>query len=149
MIYEEVYKNIFTVNKKYALGQCISEDVDMGEGIATDFDKQFKGMKKYILNTLKDNNLHFPVTILYQSNKGNVFNLITKKVCSGKPNYITIGKCLEEMAKICKDQNIKYLALPKIGSGLDRLQWGEIREIIQEEFKDQDIEILVCRYHKK
>lgn len=148
MTYEERYVNIFTVDKKYALGQCISEDCDMGEGIAEDFHNKFKGMKKYLLKTLDDNKLHFPVTILYQSNKGNIFNLITKKVCSGKPNYVTIGKCINEMAKICKDQDIKYLALPKIGAGLDRLQWGEIREMIQEEFKDQDIEILICRYHK-
>ena len=39
---------------------------------------------------------------------------------------------------------IKYVAMPKIGCGLDRLQWGKVREIINETFKDLDIEILVC-----
>jgi hypothetical protein len=34
--------------------------------------------------------------------------------------------------------------MPKIGYGLDRLQWGKTKEIIQEVFKDTDIEILVC-----
>ena len=45
------------------------------------------------------------------------------------------------MALLCKELEIKYLGLPKIGCGLDRLQWGKVREIIKEEFKDLDIEI--------
>lgn len=40
---------------------------------------------------------------------------------------------------------IKYLAIPRIASGLDRLQWAKVREIIKEVFDDMDIEILVCR----
>lgn len=39
---------------------------------------------------------------------------------------------------------VKYLAMPKIGCGLDRLQWGKVKEIICEVFKDMDVEILVC-----
>ena len=31
--------------------------------------------------------------------------------------------------------------MPKIGCGLDKLQWGKVREIIKEEFKDVDIQI--------
>ncbi len=38
----------------------------------------------------------------------------------------------------------KYLAMPKIGCGLDKLQWSKVREIICDVFKDVDIEILVC-----
>lgn len=47
------------------------------------------------------------------------------------------------MALLCKELEIKYLGLPKIGCGLDRLQWGKVREIIKEEFKNLDIEIEV------
>lgn len=34
--------------------------------------------------------------------------------------------------------------MPKIGCGLDRLQWGKVREIIKEIFGDLDIEVRVC-----
>lgn len=45
--------------------------------------------------------------------------------------------------KYAKEQ-IQYLAMPKIGCGLDRLQWGKVREIIKDVFNDVNIEILVC-----
>ena len=90
--------------------------------------------------------MKFPVTILYKGKKQDVFNLITKKVCTGKPNYNTIGQCIKQMADICKEENIKHLAMVKIGCGLDRLQWGEVREIIQSYFQSIDIEIIVCRF---
>lgn len=47
------------------------------------------------------------------------------------------------MVEQCERHEIKYLAMPKIGCGLDRLQWGKVREIIQDKFKDLDIEIEV------
>lgn len=47
------------------------------------------------------------------------------------------------MACLCRKLNIKYLDLPKIGCGLDRLSQAKVREIIKEEFKDLDIEIEV------
>lgn len=47
------------------------------------------------------------------------------------------------MRDFCKCVDVKYLAMPKIGCGLDRLQWSKVREIIKEEFKDLDIEIEV------
>ena len=45
------------------------------------------------------------------------------------------------MRDYCIKYNIHYLAMPKIGCGLDKLQWGKVREIIKEEFKDVDIQI--------
>lgn len=34
--------------------------------------------------------------------------------------------------------------MPKIGCGLDKLEWDKVEEIIKETFKDCDIDILVC-----
>ena len=144
MKYEEIHRNLFTMDKKYVLVQAISLDCEMGKGIAVEFDKKFKGMKSYLKNEIKKNSLKFPITILYKG-KQDVFNLITKRIYNGKPTYNTIGQCIKQMADICIQENIKYLAMPKIGCGLDRLQWGEVREIIQSYFKDIDIEIIVCK----
>ena len=44
----------------------------------------------------------------------------------------------------CENLNITKLAMPKIGSGLDRLDWEKVKEIIQDVFDDSDIEILIC-----
>ena len=38
----------------------------------------------------------------------------------------------------------KKIAMPHIGCGLDRLEWPKVRNIIQEVFHDDGIEILIC-----
>ena len=48
------------------------------------------------------------------------------------------------MKEIVIMNNIKFIAMPKIGCGLDRLQWDKVKEIIINTFKDIDLEILVC-----
>ena len=68
---------------------------------------------------------------------------MTKKYYYGKPTYETISKCIKDIAYLCRKLDIKYLGLPKIGCGLDKLQWEKVRKIIKEEFKDLDIEIEV------
>lgn len=135
--------NLFELDKKYALAHCISQDCAMGAGIAIQFDKKFKGMKNYCKRVIKENNLSFPIIIPFNKDDRTIFNLVTKRVYYGKPTYQTITKCIQDMAYICKEFNIKYLAIPKIGCGLDKLQWGKVREIIEQEFKDIDIEIEV------
>ena len=51
---------------------------------------------------------------------------------------------LEEMKKQAIEMNIKKIAMPKIGCGLDRLMWYRVSKMIQEIFNDTDIEIVVC-----
>ncbi|WP_374017833.1 hypothetical protein ABU162_27665 [Paenibacillus thiaminolyticus] len=48
------------------------------------------------------------------------------------------------MRVVCLEEGITALAMPQIGYGLDKLQWGKVREIIKEVFADTDIEIVVC-----
>lgn len=143
MILNEKKGDLFELDDKYALAHCISEDCAMGAGIAVEFNKRYRGMKGYCTRVIKENHLSFPCVVLYSNNQNVVFNLITKKVYYGKPTYTTITKCIQEMAFMCKSFNIKYLAMPKIACGLDRLQWGKVREIIKEEFKDLNIKIEV------
>ena len=139
--------NLFELDNKYALCHCVSQDCDnyksWGMGIAVEFKKRFKGMKEYCARVIKENHLSFPCVIPYDNNDRTIFNLITKRVYYGKPTYITITKCIEDMAYMCKERNIKYLGMYKLGCNLDRLQWGKVKEIIEDKFKDLDIEIEV------
>jgi hypothetical protein len=48
------------------------------------------------------------------------------------------------MKRIMELGAITKLAMPKIASGLDRLSWSEVYDIICEVFEDTDVEILVC-----
>lgn len=42
-----------------------------------------------------------------------------------------------------KEQNIKKLTIPKIGSGHDQLKWDQVRSIIRYIFKRSKIKILI------
>jgi len=130
--------NLFEVDDKYYFVHCISADFAMGAGIAVEFNKRFSMRAR--LRTRFGHKTDFPKTVLVYK----VFNLITKAKYYDKPTYQTIEKTIVEMKDICEQESIKYLAMPKIGCGLDRLSWGKVREIIKEQFNDTDIEILVC-----
>lgn len=135
--------DLFSVHDKYALAHCISLDCAMGAGIAKDFDSRFPDMKLDLLHTIESNNLTHPFTIAYIYDDLNIFNLITKQKYWNKPTYETITECIKQLVWFCKERNIKYLAIPKIGCGLDRLSWNKVKSIVEKEFNDLDIEIVV------
>ena len=49
------------------------------------------------------------------------------------------------MKQICLEHNIKKIAMPVIGCGLDRLNWNDVSEQIKNIFVDTEVEILVCK----
>ena len=74
----------------------------------------------------------------------NVFNLVTKARCFHKPTYDTIYETLVDMKEQCEEWDITKLAIPYIGCGLERLNWDEVKDVIEDVFEDTDVEILVC-----
>jgi O-acetyl-ADP-ribose deacetylase (regulator of RNase III) len=140
MTYKEEHRDLFSVNfKEWTPAHCISLDCKMGAGIAVPMRKKFKlgGLKKVV-----DNALYSRAGFCVHHN--GVYNLITKKNYWNKPTYENLKDSIISMMFHSSDYNIKKIAMPKIGCGLDRLSWLKVREIIKEVFKDTDIEILVC-----
>lgn len=136
MILNEKKGNLFELdNEKYFYAHCISLDFNLDKGIAVDFQKKFN--LKRDLEKISSGKYPELITV------NHVFNLVTKKKYWNKPTYESLTTCIQYMRDMCRNCNIKYLAMPKIGCGLDGLQWGKVREIIKEEFKDLDIEIEV------
>lgn len=132
-------KDLFTVPQGYYLAHCISGDFALGAGIAKTFDNvynmRFKLFKRY------NNYTYTKGTALIVDN---VFNLVTKAKYWHKPTYQSVEEALEMMKDQCEYLNITKLAMPKIASGLDKLSWDTVYEIICEVFEDTDIEIMIC-----
>lgn len=145
MIYKEEKKDLFKVSDRYHLVHCISADLALGAGIAATFNRKYD-----LRGTLKENYPDYIMNWIRESKsydclqEGNVFNLVTKTRYYNKPTYSSITGSLVKLRDICIRQNIKYLAMPKIGCGLDRLMWDRVSWIIKDTFADTDIEILVC-----
>ena len=132
-------KDLFTVPQGYWLAHCISGDFALGAGIAKTFDNvynmRFKLFKQY------DNYTYTKGTALIVDN---VFNLVTKAKHWHKPTYQSVEEALQMMKYQCEYLNITKLAMPKIASGLDRLDWDQVYDIICEVFEDTDMEIRIC-----
>lgn len=132
MIFEEIHGDLFEHTLDRVPVHCISQDCKMGAGIAVPMKKKF-----HLASLTADK---FPDCIYYHG----VLNLITKKNYWGKPTYQTLEQSLIKMKEIAKENNIDKLVMPKIGCGLDRLQWSKVREILESIFQDTSIDILVC-----
>jgi O-acetyl-ADP-ribose deacetylase (regulator of RNase III) len=138
-IFEEVKQDLFSVHKGYYLAHCISTDAAMGAGIAKEFKRRF-GLE-LVRDMARDNLLSVGDCIL---DSGRVFNLVTKPKYWHKPTYGSLQGALESMRVHVMSLGITHIAMPTIGCGLDKLQWGVVKEIIKDVYKDVDCHILVC-----
>lgn len=140
MEYRLIQDDIFN-HKDCYYAHCISRDYALGAGIAVEFDKRYD-MRNRLLKLAEEK----PETLDEKCIEvENVFNLITKEKYWEKPSYNSLEESLLEMKeKLSKNKNIKKLVMPKIGCGLDRLSWDKVEPMVQEIFKDLDIEIVVC-----
>ena len=137
MTITEVHRDLFTVDDSYMLVHCIGADLRMGAGIAVPMQKKF-GLRGKI--RAKCESIPCPACV----QTGRVCNLITKKRSSGKPTYNSLQAALYQLKEIVQNKAIQKLAMPKIGCGLDKLQWGKVREMLIQTFDDTKVEILVC-----
>ena len=138
MIYHVVERDLMTVPQGYSLAHCISADYALGAGVAKQIDKAY-GMRN-ILRSQVPQDTTWPCCIMVQ----NVFNLVTKEKYWHKPTLNSLRESLLAMKKIVIEGDIKKIAMPKIGCGLDRLNWIDVSRMIQEIFSDVDVEIMVC-----
>ncbi len=146
MIYREENRDLFTVSDDYYLAHCISADFKLGAGIAVEFDKRF-GVRHKLFNKYPNGYIDFMDKYHLEGEcvlTDKVLNIITKKRYYHKPTLGSMEEALLVMEEICVGENIKKVAMPKIGCGLDKLKWADVSGLIKEVFKDTDVEILVC-----
>lgn len=141
MKYREENRDLFSVGSEYHFAHCISADFGMGKGIVIEFNKRFD-MKSKLKQAYPN---YLQIWINGDCIKeGKIFNLITKERYYGKPTLKTMENALIKMKEICLEENITKIAMPKIGCGLDQLNWMDIKQLLFEVFEDTDIEIFVC-----
>jgi len=147
MKFEIVQKDLFTVPQGYYLAHCISNDFALGAGIAKQFVQIFNMKEKLIDQYRYGNNYSIDDAGEYIGAAlcvDNVFNLVTKERGFHKPTYENLRTALEDMLNDCVEYKITKIAMPKIGCGLDRLEWEQVEEIIKDVFKDTEVDILIC-----
>lgn len=143
MKFIEEKNDLFNYEGKAWLAHCISSDFGMGKGIVVEFNRRYDLKNHMIKNHVKNNWTGKGYCIPVKQYK--VFNLITKDKYYKKPTYKTLKESLIAMKNYAISQNIKTIACPLIGCGLDGLDWVQVRGIILEVFKNTDIKIIICK----
>lgn len=136
MIFNEVQGDLFAseTTGESTLAHCIASDFALGAGIAKFFAKM--GVKKELCEKYPKEWSGMGYCLMTVTNGVTTANLVTKQSSFGKPTLETLKQALEDFRE--KSVGINKIAMPKIGCGLDKLKWEDVREIIKEVFADTD-----------
>lgn len=144
MTITEIKGNLFEVPQGYYLAHCISGDYALGAGIAKTFNEIYNmRFKLHKFHPIPDGCKYANVgkALLVD----NVFNLVSKPRYFHKPTYSDLYETLCDMHDQCIDLSITKLAMPLIGCGLDKLEWDQVLDLIDDVFSGENIEILICK----
>lgn len=143
MTFREEKGDLFAedILSKYALCHCISSDFALGAGIAKAFAAM--GVKMQLCENFTKQWQGRGYCLMTETNGVTVGNLVTKERYFHKPTLETLWQSLEDFHKKALEINLKKIAMPKIGCGLDKLAWEDVRAAIKEVFESTELEILV------
>ena len=157
LVYQK--RDITTLDrKKCVIAHAISTDTAMGSGVVVPIKGMHTGLKTACKKYSESNNRDvLGKAFRYVDEKGTTYNLFTKKDVYDKAG---VGMTVEDYHRNLKNsfidlknQMIKNnevnLGIPQIGCGLDRCNWEDVKEIIDDVFRETDIYILVCLWGDK
>lgn len=135
--------NLFDTPNRFMLAHCVSADFTLDAGIAKEFERRY-----HIKSRLDGSKTEIPACMsLVLEDKRIIHNIVTKKRYFEKPTYMTLNggiEFLKQNLDVFDPECLLPLAIPKIGCGLDKLEWDKVRIILEENFKDTNRNILVC-----
>ena len=121
-----------------SLAHCVSQDFKMSRGLARAFADTFSG-----LHLLKNKNLKVGQVGTFKDKGRYIYNLITKEGVKDQPTYEDLKETLVKMKEHMVANDVKEVALPKIGCGMNQLSWEKVKGIIEEVFEDTDLKITI------
>ena len=125
----------------HSIGHCISADAKMRKGFADFLSQRISGLR----DTCRQAKLLSRQTFPSWDRAGNlyIYNLVTKTKFSEKPNLTTLSLTLEEMKSHARLYGISTIAIPKIGCGLDQMNWQEVVKLLRDIFAYSNIRRVV------
>ncbi|KAJ1528670.1 hypothetical protein ONE63_007064 [Megalurothrips usitatus] len=138
-VVKELQGDIFDMPPEYSLAHCVGSDFIMSSGVAVPFRMKFRSVAE-----LLDQNKG-PGHVAFINKSGRyIYYLVTKLASTGKPKWEDFERSVIEWKRLCVEHGVKQIAIPKIGCGRDQLDWAEVRDLLNKQFADTDIEVTVC-----
>ena len=135
---EERTGDLFSAPSSMSLAHCISQDCAMKKGIAVQFRQKFGRVDEIIEQRARVGE----VAVLRHRDRY-IYNLVTKEKFYGKPTMTTLRNSLKEMRRHMRRKGVEGVAMPRIGCGLDLLEWRRVKRLLEEVFEDSDVKIVV------
>ncbi|KAE9545725.1 hypothetical protein AGLY_001268 [Aphis glycines] len=139
----EINSCILDMPRKFSIGHCAAKDMRMSAGIAIHFKNIYKRVGE-----LMDQRKDVGSVAVLEENQRFIFYLMTKELSNHKPTYDNITAAIKTLHALVVEHGIKKLALPRIGCGLDNLNWTRVRGIIENEFQDGECTITISHFTK-
>ena len=124
--------------KSTSLAHCVSQDLKLGKGVAKLFRQKFGR-----IGELEKAKAGIGDIAVLKDNARFIYNMVTKAKYSDKPTYESLRQSLVAMRNHAVEHLVKHIAMPKIGCGLDGLDWNAVRTLVKNVFLDTDIKISV------
>ncbi|ETN66590.1 hypothetical protein AND_001624 [Anopheles darlingi] len=129
----ETEGDLFGAPKDHSLAHCVAADLKMGGGIAVKF-KQVFGK----VDDLKAQKIGVGGVAVLRDPPRYVYYLVTKNSSYQKPTYADLRKSLEAMREHMAANGVGKLAIPRIGCGIDGLEWDKVKEMLNSVFGEED-----------
>lgn len=134
--------DLFSAPDDYPLAHCVSQDLHMSKGLAQQFKSQVDDVDE-----LKAQRKGVGEVATLRLGNRNIYYLITKSNYYDKPTYRTLGNVLGEL-RCCVENNDSHLTMPRIGCGLDKLEWKFVHNIIKYIFRQVPAKVIIYEPEK-
>lgn len=142
----EVEGDLFSAPKTYSLAHCVGADLVMGAGIAVKFRQTYGKVDELRSQKVKSGG----VAVLSDENRF-IYYLVTKPESYGSPTYDDLRLSLTAMKSHMQKNGVTKLAIPRIGCGIDGLEWDKVQAELHTVFDgvDKEVEIVVYNFVPK
>lgn len=145
---KEEVGDLFMCDADACLAHCVSQDLRMGKGIAVLFKKRFGQVAELKAQQAKIGEC----AILHRGDEGGssaVYYMVTKERYFHKPTYESVNAALESVRNHMVGRSFTKLCIPRIGCGLDGLEWNTVKDMIVRVFGETGISVTVYRLEER
>jgi len=132
----EEFGDLFDAPSDQNFAHCVSQDLQMNNGTALLFRRNFRNVAM-----LKSQHPRIHEVIYMRQGEIYILHMITKNKYWQKASLEDMFLTIQNLGSICVELNIEKLAIPRIGTENDQLDWSMIRNMIRFVFKDFNIEV--------
>ena len=120
-----------------SIGHCISADARMSKRFSDFISHRISGLRSTCRKTKLFVGKVFP--FWDTTGKRYIYKLVTKERFNDQPNLSTLSKTLEAMKIHASTKGVSTIAIPKLGCGLDQVNWQEVVKLLRDVFAYADV----------